>query len=367
MEMLHFLNKPLTMKGKIFSLIAISTVWSGISLAQQNRHFSMWNEAPSAINPGATAVMDEDIRLFTNFRMQWTSLEGLPFRTNSFGIDAKLMKQKNSQSHLGIGVNFTNDATGDLKLTTNLISVPINYTIEADKNTLFSIGIAPGFYQQSIRNTNSTWNNQWNGITYDQSVQSFENFSPDNTVSTFDVGAGMHLKYKFDAMSNINVGLSVNHITSPNVNFSSLANNLYRNVNIAVYGTRFSDERNFGFSPQALVQLQGPNRNILFGTTFDHELFESSKRTDYVQRSLVSYGIFMRWKDAVVGSLSVKFRGFKVGFSYDFNISSLSPATRTMGGFELFLKYSTLTDRSGYIHDRKLFRWNRGGGRAKRL
>jgi len=355
------------MKTRLYSFLILSLCWSGITFSQQNRHFSMWNEAPSAINPGATAVMDEDIRLFTNFRMQWTSIEGLPFRTNSFGFDAKLMKQKNSQNHLGVGVNFTNDATGDLKLTTNLISVPINYTIEADKNTLFSIGIAPGFYQQSIRNNTSTWNNQWNGITYDQAAISGENFSPDNTVSNFDIGAGMHIRYAFDALSNINFGLSVNHITAPAVNYSSLVNNLYRNVNITAYGTRFLDDRNFGFSPMALVQLQGPNRNIVFGTTLDHELFESSKRTDYVQRSLVSYGIFYRWSDAFIASISAKVRGFKVGMSYDVNISSLSSATRAMGGFELFLKFSTLTDRSGYIHDRKLFRWNRGGGRAKRL
>ena len=351
------------MKKNLIKILVLSAVCSATSSAQQDRHFSMWNEMPSAINPGATAVMDEDIRFITNMRMQWLSLTGEAFRTNSLGLDAKLIK--NDRNHLGVGLNLINDATGDLRLISNIVSVPINYTIEAEKNMFFSIGIAPGFFQQSVTNT-GTWNNQWNGLNYDQSIVSGESFNPENTVSSFDIGAGMHLKYKFNDFSDISLGLSVNHITAPLVNFSGLENNLYRNVNIYVTGTKFYDDRNFGFTPQALVQLMGPSRNILFGTYFDHELFESSKRTDYVQRSFVSYGVFVRWNDALVVSASYKFKGFKLGASYDFNYSQLSSATRSSGGFELFLKYSTLTDRRGYIHDRKLFRWNRNKG-GKRM
>lgn len=350
------------MKKNLLGILVLTTAWSSLTFAQQDRHFTMWNENPSAINPAAAAVMTEDIRFMTNFRTQWMTLTGEAFRTNSFGFDAKLFKNKNN--HLGIGVNFANDATGDLRLTSNIVSVPISYTMEADKNLLFSVGIAPGFFQQSIKNTNSTWNNQWDGATYNQSTASGEGFSPDNSVSSFDIGAGINVKYNFDATSNINFGLAVNHITAPTVNYSAIVNNLYRNINFTASGTKFYDDRNFGISPQMLLSFYGPNHNILFGTYFDHELFESSKRTDYVQRSFLSYGVFMRWNDALIGSISYKFKGIKIGASYDFNVSKLTSGTRTVGGVELFLKYSTMTDRSGYIHDRKLFRWKRG---AKKL
>jgi hypothetical protein len=62
-------------------------------------------------------------------------------------------------------------------------------------------------------------------------------------------------------------------------------------------------------------------------------------------------------------SLSYKFLGFKLGVSYDLNISTLNTATRSMGGLEFFLKYSMMADKSAYIHDRKLFRWRGGRGR----
>lgn len=339
----------------------LTLVWSINLSAQQDKHLTMWTENASMINPAAVGVMDEDIRFLTNFRMQWLSLNGDPMRTNTFSFDAKALKNKTTKSHLGIGLNFTNDQTGDVRLTSNLISVPIAYTIGLDQNSFLSIGVAPGFYSQSIGSGNQTWDNQWNGTTFDQTIASGEVYQAN--VSSFDVGAGIQYKYNFDQTSNINLGFSVNHITAPSMGYSSLNSNLFRNFNFYIKGTKFTPERKFGVSPQALLSLMGPNNYFLIGTYFDHELFESSQRTDYVQRSFFSYGFFLRWKDAVAVSLMYKYSGFKVGVSYDINVSTLSSATRTMGGFEVFLKYSMITDKSTKIHDRKLFRWK--GGRGK--
>lgn len=349
------------MKIKILFSSLLALIWSMSTSAQQDKHLTMWNENASQINPAAAGVMDEDIRFLTNFRMQWLPLNGTALRTNVFSIDAKLFKNKTTKSHMGVGLNFTNDQTGDARLTSNVISVPIAYNISLDKQSFFSIGVAPGFYSQSFGGS-QTWDNQWNGSTFDQTLNSGESAILANA-SSFDVGAGAQYKYKFDANSFINLGLSVNHINQPQMGYSSIETKLYRNINFYISGSKFNPERKFGFSPQALVSIMGPNYNILVGSYFEHELFESSQRTDYVQRSLLSYGFFMRWKDAVALSLAYKFSGLKIGVSYDINISPLSSATRSSGAIELFLKYSMMADRSAYIHDRKLFRWR--GGRGK--
>jgi hypothetical protein len=152
-------------------------------------------------------------------------------------------------------------------------------------------------------------------------------------------------------------------LTSPSLSFTSTGDNLYKNINIYASGTYFQPERRFGISPSILVSLIGPNYNVLLGSNFDHELFESSRRTDYVQRSFISYGFYLRWKDAFIATIAYKFYGFKVGVSYDINVSKLSSDTRAQGGFELYLKYSLMVDKSSYIHDRRLFRWRGGRGR----
>jgi type IX secretion system PorP/SprF family membrane protein len=333
------------------------------SLAQQDKHLSMWNENASMINPAAAGVMEEDMRFLTNFRLQWLTLNGTALRTNTFSFDAKLFKNKAKGSNMGIGLNFTNDQTGDVRLTSNVVSVPISYNIAADKQTFVSLGVAPGFYSQSLGTGNQTWDNQWDTISggFDLTDPSGESFQA--TASSFDIGAGIQVKHKFDQNSHINVGFGVNHITAPKMGYTDLNMSMYRNMNFYVTASKFNPVRRFGYSPQVLVSLYGPNTNILFGSYFDHELFESSQRTDYVQRSLLSYGFFYRWKDALVVSAAYKFSGLKLGVSYDFNISKLTSATRSSGGLEFFLKYSMMTDRSAYIHDRKMFRWKGGRGR----
>jgi type IX secretion system PorP/SprF family membrane protein len=348
------------MRKKVIISSILSLAWTLNTIAQQDKHLSMWSENLSQINPAAAGVIDEDLRFLTNFRLQWLPLNGNAFRTNTFSFDAKLLKNKSTGSHLGIGLNFTNDQTGDVRLTSNIISVPISYSIGLDKLNMLSIGISPGFYSQSIGTGNQTWNNQWNDSQFDQTISSGEIYQA--SFSSIDIGAGIQFKHKFDENSHINLGFSANHLTSTNSG-TSMTNNLYRNTNFYITGSKFIPERRFGISPQVLVSLMGPNNNIILGSYFDHELFESSKRTDYVQRSLFSYGFFYRWKDAFIASISYKFNGFKVGLSYDFNLSKLSTATRSSGGFEFFLKYSLMTDRSNFIHDRKTYRFKGGGGR----
>jgi type IX secretion system PorP/SprF family membrane protein len=347
------------MGTRIIYISILTFILSLNTLAQQDKHLSMWNENAAQFNPGAVGVMDENARLLTNFRMQWLPLNGSAMRTNTFSFDTRITTSQVTESHLGIGVNFYNDQTGDSKLTTNSFSVPIAYNIQLDRKSSLSIGISPGFYSQTIGG-NQTWDNQWNGATFDQTLVNGETSL--QKASSFDLGSGMLFKHKFDATSYISAGFSVNHLNPSAINYSSNGNGMFRQFNFHVSATKFDSQRRFGISPQALVTLMGPNYNILVGTYFDHELFESSQRTNYVQRSFISYGFFMRWKDAFIISAAFKTNGFKFGVSYDVNLSKLSTATRSSGGVELFLKYSIINDPNSKIGDKKLFRWKGGGG-----
>lgn len=340
---------------------ALTFITMGNAIAQQDRHLSLWNESTSFLNPGSVAAMDADLRFVSNFRMQWMGLEGNAFRTNTFGLEAKLFKQRN-ESCLGVGLNFTNDQTGDMKVSSNLLSIPINYTIAADDNLFFSIGLAPGFYQQTIKSDAITWNNQWDGQQYNQGIASNENIASGQSVFNFDLGAGFNFRYKFEDESVINLGIGVNHITGQDASYTLIENKIFRSINIFASGTKYIPDRRLGISPSLLMSFMGPNRNIVFGTNFDIELFEASRRTDYVQRSFFSLGMHYRVQDALIALASFKFSGFKVGLSYDINISSLTPTTRGNGGFEIHLAYAMMTDANSRIHDRH-FRWNRGRGR----
>ncbi len=339
----------------------IAVIFTSQVIAQQERHLSMWNENSSPINPATVADMQEDLRLLTNFRTQWMTLDGKAFITNAFSGEVKLIKNEMNGSYLGLGANLSKDQTGDVRFVSTITSVPIAYHLHLDNQNAISVGVAPGFYSQVISDGNQTWDNQWNGSTFDQAISSGESFR--GSTSSFDFGAGIQYKYSPDQNAFLNIGFAVNHINAPELSFTPSGAPIFRTFNFTVSGTRFNQLRKFGISPQALVSIMGPNRNIILGTYFDHEISEGSKRTDYVNGTMISYGFFYRYGDAFIASLMYRYQGLKVGFSYDVNLSKLTPTTKSVGGIELFLKYSMMLDKSSKIHDRKLFRWrnNRGG------
>ena len=54
----------------------------------------------------------------------------------------------------------------------------------------------------------------------------------------------------------------------------------------------------------------------------------------------VFFGAYYRHQDAVIPVVAMDYRSFRVGLSYDVNISSLSEASGGKGGFEISLGYT---------------------------
>ena len=50
-------------------------------------------------------------------------------------------------------------------------------------------------------------------------------------------------------------------------------------------------------------------------------------------------GGYYRVGDAVVIATQLELKDIALGFSYDINVSGLTPATAGRGGFEVFLRY----------------------------
>ena len=58
-------------------------------------------------------------------------------------------------------------------------------------------------------------------------------------------------------------------------------------------------------------------------------------------QSLVG-GLHYRLKDAIIPSIAINYNKFRVGLSYDINISSLKTASHSKGGAEISIIYQTL-------------------------
>jgi type IX secretion system PorP/SprF family membrane protein len=322
-------------------------IYSFVS-AQQGRNFSMWFQNNMQYNPASVGTNDNDMQLFTNFRYQYFTVTDKPFQTISGSVEGKLFRSNTRNGYLGIGGSFMNDMSGDGRYSVTQVNIPIAYHLFFNEDNFISLGVQPGLYQRSISAGNLTWDSQWNGYEFNQATPG-EGIANASTAN-FDVSAGIFYTYKKDFTRKIYGGFAVQHITQPELDFN-IEDGLFRRYTAQLGGNYKFNLSSFGISPQVLVMMQGPNQNIVFGSNFDFYLVEPSLRTDFFRPTIFSFGLYHRYGDAIIVNFSYQFQGLTIAASYDSNVNRMLPASGSVGGFEVALKYDIILNRSGkFIH-----------------
>jgi type IX secretion system PorP/SprF family membrane protein len=331
------MNHKKIMSKKILLSIGVLLINITNVLAQQDKHFSMFQISKVQSNPAAAGFFEGDYQLFTNYRNQWMTVADNPFTTISASFDTRI---KASNGFIGTGINFYNDVSGDARYMVNQITVPVNYAIELSKNNHISLGLAPSFYQRSISGTNVTWDNQWTGVAFDQSVSNGEPIPNENiSLGTFDLNAGIFWQGNFSKFSWLGLGVSGQHLTKQKINYFNIDNGLYRKVVFSAYGNFSQNNSNFTLKPNAMAFIQGPNKMLVLGSGFDFLLKGKSLHTAYNQRTSIEFGVYGRVKDALIANVLFHMSGLTIGASFDYNVSSLSVATGGVGAMEFLLAY----------------------------
>lgn len=308
-----------------------------MSHAQQDKHFSMFQQTRSQINPASAGFFEGDYQLFTNFRNQWMSASDNPFRTISATFDTRL---STSKGKIGTGINFYNDLSGDALYSVNQITVPINYAINLSQFSEISFGISPSFYQRSLKNSNTTWDNQWTGAAFNPSMSNHENIPAGNvSVGIFDIGAGLHYQRELSKLSWFSVGIAAEHLTKQKISYFSDENGLYRKLSVMAHGNFSRKHSNFTLRPNAMMFIQGPTKMFILGSGYDFLLKGKSLHTSYHKRTSIEFGSYFRINDAFIINTIFHMAGLGVGASFDINISSLNNATGGFGAMEFFLSY----------------------------
>ena len=335
------------MKKIYITLLSLTfTLVFQLCYSQMGRNYSMWFKNPMQYNAAAAGTNDNNLRLFTNFRYQYFTVMDQPFQTISGSIEGKMFKSSLSNGYIGTGVHFMNDMSGDGRYTVSNLGVPITYHLEVDRDNHISLGIQPGFYQRSISGGNLTWESQWAGTEFNTNLQG--EGIPNASTQQFDLGAGVLYRFQPNNTNKFMLGYGVNHILRPDLAFN-ITDELFMQHSIHVGGSIRNNLSSVGFSPHALVMLQGPNRNVMFGSNFDFYLQDPSLRTDFFQPTIFSFGVYHRFLDAIIANFMFSFKGFTLGVSYDSNISIL-PQSSSVGALEINLLYDIdINRRQKYI------------------
>lgn len=313
-----------------------------LNAAGQDIHFSQFFEAPLLRNPSLAGIYTGDYRIQGVYRDQWNSITNA-YRTGSLNAEYK-MPVGVGNDFITTGLQAVFDKAGTVGLTTTHILPALNYhkSLSNEKTMYLSLGFMGGLIRKSIDITKITTDAQYNGGGYDGSLPTGETMlSPNYT--TWDASVGMSFNTTFGAEQehSMFIGAAYQHLNRPK-------NSWYRNRSIelnpkyvASIGVKWSLDDLSSFTLQADHSIQGSYTETIGGALYSYKL---ATDIDGNSAYILSGGLFLRWKDALVPVLKIEWGSLSTALSYDVNVSPLKTASMGRGGFELSLCYI------GFLH-----------------
>lgn len=327
--------------------------------AAQDIHFSQLTETPLLMNP-ANAGLTSEVTAIINYKDQWKSISAAPFKTFNVSADAAYNK-KSTGSHLGVGLNFFSDKAGDGAMGTTTGQLHLSGILAANDNNLISAGLYGGFGQRSLQYNKLYFDNQFIGGSLDPTAPSGEPGTFANRTYA-DVGFGVawfygegHATLSSNDAFTMQAGFSAQHLNRPVYTF-------YDNmdarlpVKFVAHGNADIGIKNYSLvlQPGYVVTIQGGHHEISAGTMVKYWLQEASKYTGRKKPAGVVAGAYYRFGDALNVLAGYEVNQFRVGLSYDINLSGLTVASQSRGGFEISLRFSA-TSAFGKRNNAKLF------------
>ncbi len=302
-------------------LLWLGAAMLATDLEAQDPQFSQFYANPLYLNPAFTGTKGCG-RLNLNFRDQWPQLSG-QFITYSASYD-----QYASAVGGGLGLLVTSDNAGQGSLITNRVGAIYSYIQNLNRDYTFSFAMQADLEQKSVNSQNFMLGDRIDPKTgYNANLPG--EVIPSTTISypDFSTGAIIYSKY-------MQAGFAVHHLLEPKQNFliSTTPAVLPRKytahigVTIPMWGERGAKARQMDsyISPQVIFQQQQDFRELNLGV--------------FVKKGPISGGVWYRTRDAMIVSIALQTKQFRVGYSYDVTLSNLS--TAAVGSHEIAVGYS---------------------------
>ena len=299
--------------------------------APPDAQLSQYYEVPSYYNPAAVGRTDF-VRIRGGARLQWVGIDNAP---TTF-IGAADMPLKLFNRRFGVGVMFQTESEGLYRNVT--VGAQLAYKFRFLKGT-FTIGVQPGFLSETFKGSEVFIPD---GDDYhtptDEAIP-----QTDVSGSAFDLGAGVWYDHRY-----FWAGLSMTHLMSPTITFSTEGSS-----GGETSGTTDS-QKQFKFQARRTLYFMAggniPIKNTLFElqpsamvkSDFSFTTGEINARVRY--NKFLSAGVGYRYNDAIIASVAAEFKGFFLGYSFDYALTEINRASS--GSHEFFLGYSLKLDFS---------------------
>ena len=320
------------MRKLVFACLLLSVTLLGNA---QDPNFSQFFVSPLTLNPALTGKFDGNYRLALNFRNQWPSINNA-FTTCTASFDGSILKNHiPDYDQFGIGVIGLTDKSGNGALQHNYIGVSTAYHKALDESGFNQLGLGfQGVYVNKRLDVNSLKfedmlrSDGFTGLTQED----FSNYHM--KLSYFDLNAGVFYNGTTDGANNFYLGASMYHINRHEETFTGtghyyMASRLTLQAGVMI---PVGDYNPFHFS--AMHSRQANAVNTVIGGAYMLNI-----NPDEWNPTNLYLGTWFRFGDAVIPYVGLEFGEFRVGASYDVNVSSLKPASNMRGGAEFSLIY----------------------------
>jgi type IX secretion system PorP/SprF family membrane protein len=308
----------------------------------QDIHFSQFFEAPLLRNPSLAGIFTGDYRVQAVFHDQWNSFTNA-YRTGSLNGEYKMPVGK-SNDFLTVGLQVLYDKAGSAALSTSELLPALNYhkSLSNERVMYLSLGFMGGLVEKRIDMSKVTTNSQYNGTAYDPALPDGEVLT-NPTIRYLDGSLGLSFNTGFgqDKGNSLFFGAAMHHVNRPK-------NSFYKSPGIELdpkyvfsAGMKMIVNENACFTLQADHTRQGSSRETIGGALYSYKLGDDPENSNYT----VSFGGFLRWKDALIPVIKLEMNAFAVSLSYDVNVSQLKTVSQGRGGVELSISYIGFLDR----------------------
>jgi type IX secretion system PorP/SprF family membrane protein len=312
----------------------------------QDVGFSQFYDQPLLRNPALAGIFTGDIRFTASYRNQWQTVT-VPYRTFGLSSEIKFPVQIMGRDlTLTTGLQLLRDIAGTSEFSTTQAMPALNLSIPVSQNSFLSVAFMGGLMQQRFDPSKLVLNDQFVANSdgsfsiLPYSGQVFNNTS----VNYFDLSTGISYSTSFNENTDFYIGAGLFHITDPEVGFFEdkkimlnkklafnvgLSSRISDRDEIILYGDYFGQhEKDFNYAGVSSFQA---------GFMLDHDLsvFDDDNKG-------ITAGLLYRLDDAIIPVIQLQLGKFTIGTSYDINISKLTVASQSRGGFEVTLSFKSL-------------------------
>lgn len=301
----------------------------------QDPNFSQFFASPLTLNPALTGKFDGNLRVAGNYRNQWPVLNNA-FRTGTVSADWAILQHRIPEhDRFGIGLMGMYDVNGNGVLKHNYVTASIAYhkSLDANGSHQLGVGFSTTYAQKRLDAGKLNFEDELTGFGFTGNTAEVVGSNGFLNLSYADVNAGMIYNGIINDHAAVYVGLSGYHLNRPSVSFLNTTYLLKPRYTLHSGGNWNLNETTQVFL-SGLYQIQSGASELIFGGALGFNYTD-----DYEDPRHVFAGMWHRWEDAVIPYVGIEFGDFRLGFSYDVNVSSLAAASRRRGGIEVSLQY----------------------------